>query len=52
MTLFIACLLIYNFHMDPWWYGIAAGLWILQALYMDRVVRDNVKAASCRYTSN
>ena len=27
MTLFISFLLIYNFHMDWWWYGIAMGIW-------------------------
>jgi len=27
MTLFISLLLIYNFHMDWWWYGIAVGIW-------------------------
>ena len=27
MTLFISFLLIYNFHMDWWWYGIAIGVW-------------------------
>ena len=28
MTLFIACLLIYHFDMDWWWYAIAALIWI------------------------
>ena len=27
MTLFISFLLIYNFHMDWWWYGIAIAIW-------------------------
>lgn len=27
MTLFIACVLIYHFHMAWWWYAIAAGIW-------------------------
>ena len=27
MTLFISFLLIYNFHMDWWWYGIAVAIW-------------------------
>lgn len=31
MTLFIACLLIYNFHMEWWWYGIAGVLWLIHA---------------------
>lgn len=30
MTLLIACLLIYNFHMEWWWYGVAGGLWAIQ----------------------
>lgn len=51
MTLFIACLLIYNFHMAPLWYGIAAVLWMLQTFYLDRVIKDNVKAA-CRFKLN
>jgi hypothetical protein len=30
MTLFIACLLIYQFNM-PWWlYAVACGLWLLR----------------------
>jgi hypothetical protein len=28
MTLFISFLLIYNFNMDWWWYGIATVLWV------------------------
>lgn len=52
MTLFIACLLIYNFHMEPWWYWVSVGLWVVRALAMDKVLRDNIKAASCRYISN
>lgn len=31
MTLFIACLLIYNFGMEWWWYGIAAAIWGIRA---------------------
>lgn len=31
MTLFIACLLIYHFHMEWWWYGVAAALWLPHA---------------------
>lgn len=27
MTLLIACLLIYNFHMEWWWYGVAGITW-------------------------
>ena len=27
MTLFIACLIIYQFDMNPWLYGVAAVLW-------------------------
>jgi len=50
MTLFIACLLIYNFHMEPWWYGVAVVLWVVRYVVMDKVIRDNIKAASCRYT--
>src|SRR5690349_17249977 len=29
MTLFIACLLIYNFHMETWWYAVAGGIWVV-----------------------
>ena len=28
MTLFISFLLIYNFNMDWWWYGIATAIWV------------------------
>jgi glycerol-3-phosphate acyltransferase PlsY len=28
MTLLIAGLLIYNFHMEWWWYAIAVAAWI------------------------
>ena len=31
MTLFIACLLIYNFGMEWWWYGIAGAIWAVRA---------------------
>ena len=27
MTLFISFLLIYNFRMDWWWYGVAIAIW-------------------------
>lgn len=30
MTLLIACLLIYNFDMAPWWYAVAAIIWWFQ----------------------
>jgi hypothetical protein len=29
--LLVACLLIYNFHMAPWWYAIAGALWSIRA---------------------
>lgn len=32
MTLFISCLLIYNFNMSGWWYGVAAVIWICQLI--------------------
>lgn len=32
MTLFIASLLIYNFNMEWWWYGVAAVIWIVHLL--------------------
>ena len=28
MTLLIACLLIYHFDMEWWWYAIAASVWL------------------------
>ena len=28
MTLLIACLLIYNFQMQEWWYAVAGVIWI------------------------
>jgi hypothetical protein len=28
VTLFISFLLIYNFNMDWWWYGIATAIWL------------------------
>jgi hypothetical protein len=28
VTLFISFLLIYNFNMDWWWYGIATAIWV------------------------
>jgi hypothetical protein len=31
MTLFIACLLIYNFALSPWLYAAATLLWLAQA---------------------
>lgn len=33
MTMFIACLLIYHFNMDWWWYGVAAALWAIQLFF-------------------
>ena len=30
MTLFIAYSLIYNFHMDAWWYAVASVLWLIK----------------------
>jgi hypothetical protein len=30
MSLLIACLLIYNFHMDPWRYAIVSVLWAIK----------------------
>ena len=51
MTLFIACLLIYNFNLSAWWYAIAIVIWILKLFALDRIVKDNVRAASCRYIS-
>lgn len=29
MTLFIACVLIFQFDMAWWWYLVAVGLWFL-----------------------
>jgi hypothetical protein len=28
VTLFISFLVIYNFNMDWWWYGIATAIWL------------------------
>jgi hypothetical protein len=39
MTLFIACLLIYHFDMDWWWYGIAVATWIAGIAAQDQVSR-------------
>ncbi len=36
MTLFIAFLLIYNFDMDWWWYGIATALWMGHFVFTGR----------------
>lgn len=52
MTLFIACLLIYNFNLSAWWYAVAAGIWALKLFALDKITRDNVRAASCHYNSN
>ena len=30
MTLFVACLIIYQFDMNLWLYLVAAGLWLVQ----------------------
>jgi len=30
MTLFIACLLVYNFDMAWWWYAIASGTYLTE----------------------
>lgn len=49
MTLLIACLLIYNFQMSAWWYLVAIAVWIVKLIALDRIIRDNVKAASCHY---
>lgn len=48
MTLFIAGLLIYNFNMDWWWYGIAAGIWLYRAYALEDVSGKMM----CRYKSN
>ncbi len=39
MTLFIACLIIYQFDMNPWLYAIAAVLWIARPFYRYMFVR-------------
>jgi len=38
MTLFIACLLIYHFNMDFYWYAIAVAIWMTHfgIIFMDR----------------
>ena len=36
MTLFISFLLIYNFQMDWWWYGVAMGIWGAHFAYSRR----------------
>ena len=33
MTLFIACLLIWKFDLDWWWYGAAALIWIVPYVF-------------------
>jgi hypothetical protein len=35
MSLFIACVLIYNFKMVAWWYVVAAIIWIARLSYLD-----------------
>ena len=35
MTLFIACLLIYHFNMEWWWYGVAAAIWLYQLYVLE-----------------
>ena len=44
MTLFIACLLIYNFNMSAWWYAVAAGIWVFRAWAIDKAIRSNISA--------
>lgn len=51
MTLLIACILIYHFDMSGGWYVASAVLWVVQLIAVDKVIRDNVKAASCRYSA-
>ena len=33
MTLFIACLIIYQFDMNPWLYAAATAIWAARPLY-------------------
>jgi len=41
MTLFIACLLIYHFHMVWWWYVIAVVIWLLSiTVHWDALVAE------------
>ena len=41
MTLFIACLLIYNFGMEWWWYGIAGAIWVSRLLIIRRIADES-----------
>lgn len=56
MTLFIAGLLIYNFNMDWWWYGIAMAIWGYKQYAFDDMIKRNfgivIERCSCRYTSS
>ncbi|MGE0031215.1 MAG: hypothetical protein AB7T20_08885 [Steroidobacteraceae bacterium] len=52
MTLLIACILIYNFDMPAGWYLAALAIWAIKLWAYDRIVKANVKAASCRYPAN
>ena len=42
MTLFIACLLIYHFDMNWWWYLVAAAIWIGKWRALENAVQHNV----------
>ncbi len=33
MTLFIACLLLYEFHYDRPWYALAVIIWLIRTSY-------------------
>ena len=39
MTLLIACLLIYHYNMEWWWYAIAGAIWAGH-LFVNPVVLD------------
>ena len=46
MTLLIACLIVYSFHMEPWLYAVAVLVWGLHVLGLYLVyddARDNAK---------
>jgi hypothetical protein len=42
MTLFIACLLIYHYNLDWYWYAAAAALWLIRtSIYVGLLKRKS-----------
>jgi len=45
MTLFIACLLIYHFNMEWWWYLLATIIWGCSILAWSKIIADETRRA-------